>query len=162
MKKRVFAIVLVGLVLLLVLTNWLYQSVQSKHNEEQQHAIDEAMARTELVTVEQVDPFIGEQPFMIVYGKDKAGKQLIVWVGKKEIHVEYSLDGISKQQVEVKVLRQEPKAIMIRMVPGKLKEDYVWEAFYKKQETDGTRYYYTYYKFSDGQHLDTYKLTKMK
>ncbi|HEY0827631.1 MAG TPA: hypothetical protein VGE40_06020, partial [Bacilli bacterium] len=69
--------------------------------------------------------------------------------------------GISKQQVEVKVLRQEPKADLIRIVPGTLNNDYVWEAFYKKLEKDGTRYYYTYYKFTDGQHIDTYKLSKM-
>lgn len=161
MKKIVCVIGFLGLTLILVLTNWLYHSVQSKHNKEQQQAINEALAKTELVTVEQVDPFIGEDALMIVYGKDQEGKQLIVWVGKNEIHAEYSLDGISKQQVEVKVLKQKPKADLIRIIPGKLKDDYIWEAYYKEEEKDGTRYYYSYYKFADGQPIDTYKLSRM-
>ncbi|MNI90116.1 hypothetical protein D3C73_1476060 [compost metagenome] len=111
-----------------------------------------------LAKAEHVEPYVGSQPYMIVYGEDKIGKKMIVWVSEKDLHEAYETDGAAKAAVVAKVTGADPGNRVIRATPGKLDEDYVWEVYYKREQDGKTRYFYDYYRFADGGLIDTYRL----
>ncbi len=154
MKKKIAVAVLIFLVLIALLI-WVYNLVQAKHWQEQNHAENLARQKAGLVHEDAVDWFSGDGSYIIVFGRDRNNQKMIVWVGNNELHKEAAKDGLSKADVVGKVSRAYPGAVMIHAVPGKYVGDYVWEAYFKVTKQGKTNYYYQYYKFSDGELLDT-------
>ncbi|MEC0232197.1 cell wall elongation regulator TseB-like domain-containing protein [Paenibacillus alba] len=150
----VFIIVTLGVVL-----SRFYLNVQSEHWDGKSKAVETAYEKSIMTKATKVDFFYGDEPFQIVYGEDKIGQDLIVWVSDKEIHSEMANEGFTEEQVRDIMLKKGQDFEVQRVMPGKLGQDYVWEVFYKRQEDGGTRYFYDYYKFKDGQYLDTYRLS---
>lgn len=137
-----------------------YVAIHRGEWTEKEAAIEKAIEQTVLVKASTVEHFVGDETYTIVYGEDMAGKQLIVWMGQDEIHTEYAIDGMSKENAKEQTLINHPNAQMLRVMPGKMKEfGYVWEVFFVKNDKAGDKqYYYAYYKFKDGAILDTYYL----
>jgi uncharacterized protein YpmB len=148
-----------GTALILTLIIFFYNTLQASTWSEQTQAVQIAYEKTILAKASKVETFAGEQPYDIIYGEDKLGQKLIVWVGPAGTHTEYEADGISRDEVNQKVLRNDPTVQIVRTMPGKLFDDYVWEVFYKKPEEGRERYYYDFYLFTDGSLLDTYQLS---
>nr|WP_240343878.1 DUF5590 domain-containing protein [Paenibacillus sp. SYP-B3998] len=133
--------------------------VQNKHWGENSKAVETAYEKTILAKATKVDSFYGDEPLKIVYGEDKIGQPVIVWVSDKDVHTEMSSESFSEDQVREIMLKKGTDFEVERVLPGKLGDDYVWEVFYKKQDDSGTRYFYDYYKFKDGTYMDTYRLS---
>jgi uncharacterized protein YpmB len=106
-----------------------------------------------------VDSFYGDEPFQIVYGEDKIGQKVVVWVSGHEVHTEMAAEGFTEDQVRETMFKKDPGFEILRIMPGKKAGDYVWEVFYKKKDDSGTRYFYDYYTFSSGTYIDTYRLS---
>jgi uncharacterized protein YpmB len=84
---------------------------------------------------------------------------LIVWIGNADIHTEYVADGLKDKDLRAQFAKNEPTAELLRILPGKLNEQLVWELYYKKPNDSGKQvYYYDYIQFKDGALLDTYNL----
>lgn len=121
-------------------------------------AVETAYAETMLAKAERVEPFVGSEPYTIVYGEDKIGHKMIVWVSESERHAAYETEGITREAAEAKVIGANPANRILRSTPGKLDEDYVWEVYYERNQDGVTRYFYDYYRFADGALLDTLRL----
>lgn len=159
-RTRIALTTIAIVVTLFFFLQFFYRHVQAGAWSEQDAAVRTAYEQTILASAERVEPFVGDKPYEIVFGADKLGQPVIVWVGEGDVHTEYVADGTSKEAIEHKLRELNPQATLMRLVPGKLLDEYAWEAFFKQKEDDGvTRYYYKYFRFSDGELLDTYYLS---
>ncbi|TXK81373.1 DUF5590 domain-containing protein [Paenibacillus sp. N3.4] len=150
----VFIIVTLGVVL-----SRFYLNVQNDHWAGKSQAVETAYEKSILAKATKVDNFYGDESFQIVYGEDKIGQGVIVWVSDQEVHAEMTADNFTEEQVRDIMLKKGSEYEVERVMPGKLGNDYVWEVFYKKKDDSGTRYFYDYYNFKDGHSLDTYRLS---
>ncbi|SDN85756.1 Uncharacterized protein YpmB [Paenibacillus sp. yr247] len=150
----VFIILTLGVVL-----SRFYLNVQNEHWDGKRKAVETAYEKSILTKATNVDFFYGDEPFQIVYGEDKLGQSVIVWVSDKDVHAEMAAEAFTEAQVRDTMLKKGADYEIERVMPGKLGQDYVWEVFYKKKDDSGTRYFYDYYKFKDGRFMDTYRLS---
>lgn len=154
----------VGFILLLTaIFFFYYTTVQRPLWDLRSQAIREAKEYTPLKTAERVELSRGQQAFRIVYGQDESGQSLIAWVGEdadpESIHYAYVDEGESEAEVIHAWQQANPKGELIRIVPSLLKEQYVWEVLYEVKQEEGTRRYYDYYRFEDGEHITTYTMS---
>jgi uncharacterized protein YpmB len=136
-----------------------FQSVQAGAWSEETVAVETAYQKTIMAKATKVDTYIGTQAFKIVYGEDAIGQQIIVWLGEKEIHTEYVADGLQEKDLRTQFAKKEPTAKLLRILPGKFNDSFIWELFYEKKDDLGhVNYYYDYISFKDGTLIDTYYL----
>jgi uncharacterized protein YpmB len=121
-------------------------------------AVETAYAQTMLAKAERVEPYVGSEPYMIVYGEDKIGKKMIVWVSANDLHAAYETEGIMLEAAAAKVTAANPANVVLRTTPGKLEQEYVWEVYYQREQDGQTRYFYDYYRYGDGALIDTFRL----
>ncbi len=138
---------------------WFYFAAKDGFSKAENKAIGWALELTTLSEVDHVEFFAGATNYTIVFGNNTDGEPLVVWVGDEIIHEEKASEGVSKSTINTQVVERQGPVSFVRTTPGRLGEIWVWEVFYKKQEEEGIRHYYDYYKFSDGEWLDTYKLS---
>ncbi|MBP1961918.1 DUF5590 domain-containing protein [Paenibacillus aceris] len=150
----VFIILTLGVVL-----SRFYLNVQNAHWDSKRTAVEIAFEKSIMTKADNVDFFYGDEPFRIVYGEDKLGQGVIVWVSDKDVHTEMASEGFTQDQIRDAVMKKYPGVEIDRIMPGKLGQEYVWEVFYKKIDDSGTRHFYDYYKFKDGSYIDTYRLS---
>jgi uncharacterized protein YpmB len=159
MKKRFVFVVLFVAATSVILLSRFYIGIQDKHWKEEAAAVKIAYEKSVLVKADQVRPFYGDKPYQVITGQDKLGQKVIVWVADDEVHAEMAADGVNSDRIKEAVLKKAPDASILRIMPGKKGGQLVWEAFYKRKEDAGERYYYDYYAFKDGAPIDTYKLS---
>jgi len=136
-----------------------YQTVQAPYWNTLDRAEAEAFERLDLQSVDAVERFVGDRPYSIVTGVDASGTPVLVWLwGEDGVHVERQDAGVSRADVKAAALAERPEMQLLRIAPGKLGETYVWEVFYSVRESNGTRKYYDYYRFADGEKIETYRL----
>ena len=162
MLKKVIWGCAIGLTVLIFLLVRFYRSVHEDVWMAEAEAVATVTSSKYVSEVSRVERFVGERLYMIVFGRDKAGNEAIVWVSGDEVHFEYAAEGVSAEEVRQKTLAKDPSNEILRVTPGKFENEYVWEVFYRRDEGDGVRYYYDYYRFRDGAPLDTWRLTKQK
>ncbi|WP_409346650.1 DUF5590 domain-containing protein [Paenibacillus sp. MBLB4367] len=136
-----------------------YKNVQAGEWQQENESVKTAYEQTILAKAVRTEQFVGDRPYTIVYGQDKVGQEVIVWVSQNDIHSEYAANGVSKEDIRKKLEANDPAIEALRITPGKLDNAYVWEAFYKKSGDGATRYFYDYYRFQDGALIDTWKLS---
>ncbi|TBL79700.1 DUF5590 domain-containing protein [Paenibacillus thalictri] len=122
-------------------------------------AVNTAYEKTVLVKPVKVDRFISNKQYTVIQGEDKIGHPVIVWVSEDEVITEMASDGVTQEQVEQSLTAADPEASLLRVTPGKLDDQLVWEAFYKKPADGGEHFFYNYYAFTDGSLIDTYRLS---
>ena len=150
----------IGIVILVVI--FLFQINNWIHNDEweaQDNAIQLAKQNSTIETVTKVQRYVGDKTSYVVLGKDPQQQDMIVWVTDQDTHSEWAKDGISEQDALNKVKSRDPANQVIRTTAAIWFGQYAWEVYYKKQEENESRYYYDYYRFYDGQYLDTYSLS---
>ncbi|WP_284640151.1 cell wall elongation regulator TseB-like domain-containing protein [Paenibacillus silviterrae] len=125
----------------------------------QRAAVQQAYEKTILAKADKVERFVGDQIYTVIQGKDKIGQPVIVWVSENDIRTEMASSGITSEQAKQGLLSQQPDAEILRIQPGILDGQPVWEVFYKREpEGEKEKHYYTYYKFTDGSLIDTWRL----
>lgn len=158
--KRITILAVAGVFLVLLALFLLADRLTSAEWKEKKAAVLTAYEQTMLVKTDRVETFVGEETWRVVFGEDKLQKKMIVWIGEQSgIHSEYEAAGVSRDAVTGKVTETDPEARIIRVTPGKLAADYVWEVYYERSLDNGkTAGFYDYYRFADGTLLDTYRL----
>lgn len=157
MKKQL-TILGLGFLLILAIILGFYNLIQRDHWRQQNTAAQQAKTQTELAAVTALDYYAGEAEYTIVYGKDAQQRDMIVWVGNGQVHAEYTADGIGKPVIESNFQKQAPQARIIRIVPGVMNGNYIWEVFYQTAADRKTKYYYKFYRFSNGELMDTFDM----
>jgi len=159
---KISLLVVVVLGLLLFAGYRFYLSIQSDIWTQEDAAVQTAKSHTALKTVGRVDSFVGDVPMMIVQGADDKGRAMLVWVAGDATHVEYADAGVTKETIRSKTLAgsQGTELELMRIVPAMFNGEYAWQSFYRAQGQDGKKkLYYNYYRFKDGELLDTWLLS---
>lgn len=138
---------------------WFYFTAKEDFDAAERKAIKWALQLTSMTEVDHVEFFAGATNYTVVFGNNSEGEKLLVWVNDEQIHEEKASDGVARSTIRKQVIDRQGPVSFVHITPGKLGELWVWEVFYKKQESNGTRHYYDYYTFTDGEWLDTYTLS---
>lgn len=158
MKKWLLAFAAALIALIFFVFRW-YQSIHAAEWQEEQEAVRTAKERFGLGKIERIATFNEDQPYTVVFGVYGEDRPMVVWVGPNDVHAEDAVSAATENQIRSKVLERMPGCEILRIVPGKQENAYVWEAFYKIMENGKERYYYDYYQFKDGAYIDTYTLS---
>lgn len=160
-KRRVHPIVwLIGsFALLLLLAGWFYWAIQEPFWLERKEARDIILQQSSMVKIHQIHPFIEEETHYAATGEDEEGRLMVVWLSDGNIDEAYLEDHVPPTIIRQRLLNEHPEAEIIRIVPGLFEKERAWEVFYKVPEEEGHRYCYAYYRFEDGEKLDTYRLS---
>jgi uncharacterized protein YpmB len=158
--KKIGIGVILGFILVSILFYRFYVAIHAERWAAEQEAAVKAIRQSDLLKVNKVYPFVGEQSYMVVSGNDEDGRDLMVWIGDDGLHSEYMDDNVSASELKSRILQQHPEKRIVRIQPGKLGREYVWEVFYLKKENKGDRYYYDFYRLSDGSLVETYTLSR--
>lgn len=158
-KKKVIAGALLAVVIILSGLYIFTDSIISGEWKDKEQAVLRAYKETPLVEALRAESFVGEEPYIIVFGLDKLGKPMIAWVSESAVQSKYETEGVSREAVEELVRAGNPEAQIIRITPGVFEEELVWEVYSSREQADGkSGHYYDYYRFADGELLDTYRL----
>lgn len=157
-KKRMVLAAVLAVFTVMIGTFIFFDRVIAGEWNDKRSAVQTAYAETMLAKADRVEPYVGSEPYMIVFGEDKIGNKMIVWVSEKDRYAAYESEGISKQEAADKVTAADPANKVLRATPGKLDQDYVWEVYYQREQDGQLRYFYSYYRFSDGALIDTLRL----
>ncbi|EXX91172.1 cell wall elongation regulator TseB-like domain-containing protein [Paenibacillus darwinianus] len=148
---------ILGGVLILLLLNLYMQWILSGYWQEERAAERTALAETRLTKVTKTDKFVWDETAWVIQGTDQAGEGLFVWVTDNGAEAVKAGDGYPRAQLKADVLRELPDAKLIRIRPGLLDGEKVWEVYYSRK-MNVQRHYYGFYGFADGRSIVTYKL----
>lgn len=158
-KKLIVISLFVAASLIFVLSRF-YLHIQNSNWSTNAKAVEIAYKQSILAKAIKVEAFHGDESFHVIHGEDKIGQPIIVWVsGQADVHTEMVEESFKEEQIREIMQTKQPDAELLRIMPGKLRDQFVWEVFYKKQEAAGQRYYYDYYQFHDGTYIDTWRLS---
>ncbi|WP_150273601.1 DUF5590 domain-containing protein [Paenibacillus tepidiphilus] len=97
--------------------------------------------------------------YWVMTGKNEAGTDMMVWVrftgdgqpagGVNDIYATNTDSGTSEKQIRAIIAERLPGIEIKRLLPGVFNGEYAWQLFY---EQDG-RYYYRFFRFSDGSEI---------
>lgn len=152
--------VIAGMVIVLILLalNLYYQWVQSGIWQEERTAVQRAKDDAGLAEVKQADKFVWDESVWVVQGKDDDGTLLYVWVAEDSVSTVAAADAYPADRLKSDVRRAYPDADIIRVRPGIVEGERIWEVYYGRVEQDVPRHYYSFYDFENGSLLTTYRL----
>lgn len=160
-RKKWIVITLSVIVLIFLGLHLYYRSIQTDEWVKEDLAIQAAMKQTDLKKAEQVQKSVWADVYWIVTGPNAQNEELVVWVNQdgSQVHSELQSQGASQETIQDKVKSRTANADIVKMVPGTWEGQFVWQVFYKAADADDKeRYYYDFYRFSDGGYLTTYTL----
>ncbi|MRN53342.1 DUF5590 domain-containing protein [Paenibacillus monticola] len=146
------------ILLLLVGLSQFYAYIMKDQWNERDAAEDVARTRTGLTEVSKAQKSVWDENsvYWVLTGKNEAGTAMMVWVrftvegkvadGDNAVYGEELSKGTSEQQIRAIITAQLPDIKIERLLPGVYNGEYAWQLFYEQ----GKRYYYQFYRFSDG------------
>lgn len=154
---KIAVIVVLVLIVAAVLSFRFYRTVQTPYWETLSQDGQKVMEQLRLEQISSVERFIGDQVYTVVSATYEE-QDVVVWMWDGGHHMKYANQGLSREQIKEIALRENPAKELLRVTPGRLNGEYVWEVFYSLEEPPGVRKYYDYYGFKDGRKLETYRL----
>jgi uncharacterized protein YpmB len=158
-KRRKWVLLGIALFLLLLLgLSQFYAYIMKDQWNERDAAKEVARSRAGLteVTKAQKSTWDENSLYWVLTGKNDAGTELMVWVrftaegkvadGNNAVFSEELSKGTSEAKIKSIVGAQLPDITIERLLPGVYNGEYTWQLFYEQ----GDRYYYQFYRFSDG------------
>jgi len=155
-----------ALILLLALSQF-YAFIMKDQWAEKRAAVAVAENRAGLTRVTKAQKSIWDENaiYWVLTGDNEAGKKLMVWVrftkdgkvaeGDNAVYGAELSQGTSEQQIRSLIKSQLPDITIKRLLPGVYNGEYAWQLFYKQ----GDRYYYKFFRFTDGSPIgDGYRL----
>nr|WP_245247214.1 MULTISPECIES: DUF5590 domain-containing protein [unclassified Paenibacillus] len=138
-----------------------FRAVTNKEWNVQRMAVQTAYEKTLLAKAIKVERFVSDKSYTVIYGEDKIGQPVYVWVSDDEIRTEMGTAGLNADQAKEMVKAKHPHADVLRTMLGIQDGQPVWEVFYKMKVEGASRvqYFYDFYTFKDGQPIDTWRLS---
>lgn len=147
------------LVIAFIIVFFYYTTVQRPMWDMRKQAINTALAQTPMEVADRAELSHNELGHVIVFGKDETGQEMIVWtLDGSEVSWIYANEGMTQEEIEQIWRDANPQAKLIRIVPSWYDETYAWEIYYKKELVEGTRTFYDYYRFDNGEFIVTYTM----
>ncbi|MFD1138719.1 cell wall elongation regulator TseB-like domain-containing protein [Paenibacillus urinalis] len=161
-KRKWILISIVAFILVLLGIYIFYEYVMKDTWVEEEAAIAIAKEKEELVTVTKTQKSVWSEDaiYWTIEGVNADNEPIMVWVqygtdkkpktDEKSVHSEKIEEGTSEEEMRSKISSQLPGIEIVRLQPAVYDETYVWQLFYKEND----RYYYRFYRFSDGTELE--------
>ncbi|MDF9840279.1 MULTISPECIES: DUF5590 domain-containing protein [unclassified Paenibacillus] len=166
-RKKWLPLAISAALLLLFGLGQFYAYIMKDQWAERSAAREVARSRAGLTEVTKAQKSVWDEnaAYWVLTGKNEAGTELMVWVrftldgkpagGDNDIYAAELSQGTSEQQIREKLASELPGADIRRLLPGVFNGEYAWQVFYKQEG----RYYYRFYRFSDGTAIgDGYSL----
>lgn len=161
LKKRKKWILLGSVLILLLLfgLSQFYAFIMKDQWDERNIATDVAKTRAGLTEVTKAQKSVWDENsiYWVLTGKNEAGTEMMVWVrftaegkfaeGDDALYAEDLSKGTSEKQIRAIINTGLPDISIERLLPGVYNGEYAWQLFYKQSG----RYYYQFYRFSDGK-----------
>ncbi|GIP37426.1 hypothetical protein J31TS4_07060 [Paenibacillus sp. J31TS4] len=136
-----------------------YTVIQAEEEAVLNQAAERARQAGHVTTVTKLQPYTGDEPYTVVFGKNAEDQEVIVWVSEGEMIAKPASEGVTSQMAQTATKAKGADVEVLRVSAGRTGGVLVWEVFYKRPEAGGERYYYDFYHFEDGSPIDTYKLS---
>ena len=161
MKKWLITTSIFVSIVVLVALFFLYQTIRTPLTNEEQEAVEVALAQTKLEHVSSVEFYHGTEAYQVIKGTGADEEELIVWVRSdgKEVVEKRVKDGLSREQVERFVFDELKPTQLIAIRLGVEQDLPVYEITYLDDES---RYAYYYMTFKDGTFVKRYSLRNEK
>jgi len=160
-QSRVVALWILAAVLLLFVLALIavvyVRSADSIYRLEKRQAIHQALSEGGLTGVEYAEKYTWEQSYWVIRGKDADGEEWMLWLHDGEIFRQKLSEGYSEAQIRSHFAAQRPEAVPIRILPGWMADQPVWEIRYRKQ-ADSEDQGMDFYAFRDAKLIKTYDL----
>lgn len=171
MKKRKKWILLGSVLLLLLLFGLIqfYAFIMKDQWNERNIAKDIAKTEAGLIKVTKAQKSVWDENavYWVLTGKNVNETDMMVWVrftvdgkfaeGTNGVYAEETSKGTSEAKIRSIIKADLPNISIERLLPGVYNGEYAWQLFYKQSG----RYYYQFYRFSDGARMDDgYSLPK--
>ncbi|WP_028986729.1 hypothetical protein [Thermicanus aegyptius] len=146
---------MVGFLLLLLLlftvTQWI-QSVVYTGETVPESLLQAGLAASPLVKITGTDHYYGTEPLVLLYGIDRGGKEMVVFMDEKGkmLHYDWLEKSFSRDKIDQWIKERYPESRKIHIVPGLENGIYLWEALYQTKEG---KYLYVYFRFREGTFL---------
>lgn len=122
-------------------------------SNEQEVAAEKAIRSGQIESVKDVQPYNGTSSMMTVFGENKAGENIAVFVQntQDEKYPEVKLsDGISAEKATNIVLKEQKVTKVLHVFLGIEEDEPIWEVAFKN---DHGKLNYVYIQFEDGEWL---------
>lgn len=113
--------------------------------------------------VQFVTRFVSDTAYDVLTATDVQGEMWTIWVWDEGIEAIPATKATDEKTIRSHVATLHPTGQLIRLVPGKIGAQYVWEAFVRippKGDRTMTAYVYEYFGYVDGVHVTTYRLAE--
>ena len=161
MWLRIIILVLLMIGIVILLGYRLYVQVQTPYWNELLNARTKAINQFQLAEIQEVSKFVSDQTYYIIFGTDDQNQQVVAWIWDEGQHLIAMDEALTKAEIKEIAMKEDQQKNILRIIPGKIREDYVWEVFYQLPDSDGVkRHYYDFYRFTDGKKIDTYTLAR--
>jgi uncharacterized protein YpmB len=159
--KRWLFLALFVVIMLVSVTLWFVYSIDDELASRTADRLAYAKKHTSLKKVGTVYSFVSDKHYTVISGFNRDGEKMIVWLGRHYVLEKYAIEGISAVTAKERVYAERPKAQVLRITPGVVEGEPVWEVYYTFADQQGAkRLAYNYYRFKDGSKLRTVILPK--
>ncbi len=129
----------------------IFYSAHKPMANEQEQAVEKAVRSGQIQSVQEVQPYNGTSTIMTVFGENKAGENIAVFVQNTEEdqfpEVKLS-DGISAEKAMNAVLKEQKVTKVLHVSLGLEDGEPIWEVAFKNEHG---KLNYVYIQFKDGE-----------
>lgn len=160
MKRYIILPLIIIIVIIFIVFAYFY-NIWSDEDQIKKQIIDKAYREVSILkSIDEIDYFSGDKQFYFIFGKNKAGFTVLVWLNDVEIHYRYLFDWVTKDQITVKTLNILPDVLIKRISAGiNEKNKLIYEVLF--EDSDG-RLGYQYFYLENGEYIKTYLLGKLR
>ena|GEM_PF-260056 len=154
---RWVVLVVTLLLLAFLIFNLWYRSIHAEVWAEEREAAQRASEAAQLTEIDRIDKHVWNTTTWIVQGRDTADQQLMVWLHDDKVEIIGAADGITEEDLKRQLASDHPEQQIVRIMPGLLNGVKAWEVYYSV-EGSPRRFFYSFYRFDNGQFITTYNL----
>lgn len=147
-----------ALLLLITIVFIYFLDIQNPQRAAIEEAERQAIEAAGLTQVEHVYHQVWDKESWIVEGTDKDDEKVFVWLAdESNPEIVKASSGISMQEMKTSFKGEHPNANIIRIQPGLLDNQRVWEVYYSSGD-ETNHYKYDFYSFDNGALINSYTL----
>lgn len=144
---QAFVVLILSITASVLYVNNIYSDERKKEADILQHA-QQVVPLTE---VNGIEKGIWDEVVYVIHGVNQEGKAVWVWVLPDRVTSIPVADTVDKATVKAMIQQAHPDVRIVRLLPGYIDNQYVWQAFVQRKDEQGTRrYFYQFYSFYDG------------
>lgn len=162
--KQIIKWMLIGLSLLLVVvfiySAMIYKEIEENKKRGMPETEERVKQETDLTEIEKIESFNGAESYHVVYGVDKDEVKVILLVAlntEEDIITINQEEIISQEKIQEQWTKRCSKCKMIKITPGIVDEEIVWELTYRDEVG---HYVLEYLSIIDGEQIERLRFTE--